>query len=1177
MPGYVRKSLQILGGGFSCLPPVDKVPITDYLLAQNWRVDSLGRLVSRAGYAEKVSIAGAGIAHSAGSFGGIASPLYVGCNSAITAPTSAVYYNGTQVQTGFDGNRIAFASQNGFMYVMNRGNQGRHSAAAGWQPWNLTPPPASPTVAAGSVAGPEVVTAATNANPAVLSVAVAPPTGIVFVSGFTGSWTPCNGQFTATNLTSGTFSIPVNSTSFGAVTGTPLVSAAGPGVTYTYTFQNNSLYVHSLNIAGTTYSFAEGTFDVAKTYNPALTVAAFIADFASYDPNCSVTYAGTGNNVVITPLLAGVSIPISGSDGNTPVTLGTATNLPSGTYQIYITFQSADLSLESNPSGSAAISVTNQAIAVTIPAADAPADARIGFVNIYATGGTLGAPYRIGQVPSTIASPATYFLATIPDLQATQGGIIMSTTNDPPPMASGMIGPHFGVLYSWSTALNINRLFWTDADLPQYWPGSADTQVGNWVDVGDAGEAIVWCSIHGNLLVIYKERSIWMMIGNSPGTATLEKVYDACGLLGQFALAPAGLIDYFIGPNGLCIWDMNEVHEVLGAVLPIFNRSLTNTGSTSPPGSVEAGTAFNSTSLSPYAVALGHANGKLYVSYAELGGTYNTLVYNEGNQPETNVYVATQPGRWFYHRNAIAGIQNGFFGFFFDGVAMLGLTGALSGGAALGLNVDDFRGFLTEDIGTTPIACVYQGHFEDCGQPDVPKVWLEVVVDIELPGVGGSNDTATISVATNNSGTITALGTVSAGGRTQVPFSLSEARAKNLSILLTCPSAYGVILHNVYLYYYEEARYAILATTLPTDLGVGKIKQCKELELDISAPYGTVGIVLLSDLPGNALASRQTPTVAMAGRAIKKYPFAITEGLLWQLVLTGNSSEVFQLYGARLLMRVMAVYVEGYESTAGFVWDSMQQDLGDGDVKTFDELRFDMEAGGASSVTMSTDLPGEAFAVRAGGALTLTAGSTSRAWVTVPLPDPYGASAIEGRSIDLQVTGNTGFKLYKVQARYNRVGRYLMGTAPNGSNDAFTTLEFDFATERVMMFKRIEVDMRAGGTVNITGITDQTAGVLATIFGPTGLTSTARQAVLLPLPPGVRGRLLRLILSSTAAARIYRIRVWCRPLSEPKAQWEWKDFPLDSSDVVATYKNLIAEETSPTWQWVDLDMSVTPG
>ena len=155
-----------------------------------------------------------------------------------------------------------------------------------------------------------------------------------------------------------------------------------------------------------------------------------------------------------------------------------------------------------------------------------------------------------------------------------------------------MIGPHFSRLFAWSTALHKNRLFWTPPNLPQYWPGANDEQIGNWVDVGLDDEEIVWCTTHTNLLVIYKERSIWMLIGSDPGTAQLEQAYDGMGLAGQFALAPAGQIDYFVAPNGLHLFDMSQVHTISGQILPLFNQEVVNEGPLTPPGNVLPGPAL---------------------------------------------------------------------------------------------------------------------------------------------------------------------------------------------------------------------------------------------------------------------------------------------------------------------------------------------------------------------------------------------------------------------------------------------------------------------------------------------------------------------------------------------------------------------------------------------------------
>jgi hypothetical protein len=68
------------------------------------------------------------------------------------------------------------------------------------------------------------ITAATNANPAVLTVThgltTADGPNLIF-KGFTGSWTALNGNHPVTVIDSTHLSVPINSTSFGALTGTP--------------------------------------------------------------------------------------------------------------------------------------------------------------------------------------------------------------------------------------------------------------------------------------------------------------------------------------------------------------------------------------------------------------------------------------------------------------------------------------------------------------------------------------------------------------------------------------------------------------------------------------------------------------------------------------------------------------------------------------------------------------------------------------------------------------------------------------------------------------------------------------------------------------------------------------------------------------------------------------------
>jgi hypothetical protein len=1219
--GYKREKLQLLGGGFNCQPPVDKVPKTDYLQAQNWRVDRFGRLVSRFGYYSKFTIASAGLAHSAFVNGGIEGDYYIGCNNAINPTSSSLYwnFNSSAIATGFDGNRICLACMNGWVYFMNRGNQGRHQHALGAgasQTWNLAAPTNSPV-----------------------------PT-------------------TASN---------------------PSTSAS---VTYNYTTQG-STYVHFLNIAGTIYSFVENGYSAAQ-------LPLVIASLASQDPNCTVSYSGSGSAVVITPIVSNTLVQVSGSDGNTATNLanGAVSSLPNGTYQFYVTFESADQALESNPSPvSVPIALASQS--VTLASVPVSSDARVGIRNIYATGGTLGQPYQMTTIGDNTTTSITFSWS---DLAVTNLGQVMPTTNDPPPAAAGMVGPHFSRLFAWSTAANPNRLFYTDPDLPQYWPGSTDPAEGDWVDVGSEGEAIIWCTVHTNILVIYKERSVWMLVGD-PSTGYLQQMTDATGISGQFAVVNAGNKDYLVGPGGLKVFDMDRIIDAGSEILPLMQNGIAagatpqglTGGIAGSPGSILPGTYYNANSYYPYALALGFAMGKLYIGYAETIGTgtsYNLLVYHEDTK------------RWFTHRNAIGG-ATGFFGFIFDGQEMVGLTGVASGTAA-GFNVDDFRDAYTADPGPAAIPVVYQSHMEDAGLPDSPKQWLEVVVDYEFAG-----DTLTVSVGYNNNSTPgigSQLGTITGIARRQQSFPLNQGagtdgvQAKNITVQIAGSASHLLVLHNVYLYYYEEARLAAAASTLPTDLGIGKVKQCKELELDIDAPFGAT-VNIYSDLPGNALAVRQTPTVsAQAGRAIMRYPLigaagpppTYTEGYVWRVALTtATAGDTFQLYSVRLLMRPVGVYVEAYEAAAGFVWDSMEESfataitkvprtfliaLAATPIKRFRELRLEIDTFN-SGVTYSflTDLPGNAQAVRQTG--TVNTGTAGRRYFNIPLPAginppiegrlcrlqlsgsakfvlydaacevlPVGvyieayeaaagavydsrqidfgsAKAKEAREIELDiettgavtatlysdlptpyqmaqvfqsaavattgrqkivlplttgaapysypigrlfqliVTGTNAYRLYSAKLKIREFGTYLTGDEVTGGA-VWDSTPLDFGSERKKELKRVEFDLQtdAGGTAAVTVYTNQT-GSMAQQYQYNISTGGTRQTIVVPVFPGIRGRLIQIQVWGSGV-RLFAGRVWILPLNEAKAQWTWAPLPI--------------EPTPPQWTWAPFSVNPTP-
>lgn len=581
-------------------------------------------------------------------------------------------------------------------------------------------------------------------------------------------------------------------------------------------------------------------------------------------------------------------------------------------------------------------------------------------------------------------------------------------------------------------------------------------------------------------------------------------------------------------------------------------------------------------------------------------GTTGTSALPAANTGNTLVYFE-QEDRWMYHRNAL-GISR-FYGFLFDGIQMLGLTGttpASGGSDAVAYNIDDFRGFLTEDepvSGSTavPIQCVYQSHFEDAGQPDNQKNWLEVVVD----GIWGADVTVTVYVALDNaiSAPLTELGTFTGtGSRQKHSFPLGDdgMLATNITIAIAWSSTSdsgACEIHNVYLYYYVEARLALAASTLATDLGTAAVKQCKELMLDIDTSGGAVGCNIYSDLPGNVLAVRQTPTIAEnAGRAIWKYPFSVTEGFLWRVALTAAAG-AFRLYSARLLMRPVGVYVEAYESLAGFVYDSEPHTFESGlthiprsfaialaaiPIKRFRELSVEIETfGGDVTVAFLTDLPGNIAATRC--TWTVNTGTNGRRYMRLPLPLAIGAPVynptttygdgafcsyagnpwqslqpansgnapfvgsswwqplpIEGRMCRLQTSGSSKYVIYEASVEFLPVGEYIEAYEAAGGA-VYDSRETDFGSKKPKEARELELDIETTGDVTATVYCDLPGFTMAQCFQNT-VATTGRQKILLPLTLDSApfdypvGRLWRLVINGSNAFRLYGATLKIREL-----------------------------------------------
>ena len=103
------------------------------------------------------------------------------------------------------------------------------------------------------------ISAATNANPAALTItahgldyqSLATSTPVITITGGTGNWVAINGTFIATPTGANTVTIPVDSTAFGALTGTFVVTTRAPRTTglywsithYAYDASNNLIWI----------------------------------------------------------------------------------------------------------------------------------------------------------------------------------------------------------------------------------------------------------------------------------------------------------------------------------------------------------------------------------------------------------------------------------------------------------------------------------------------------------------------------------------------------------------------------------------------------------------------------------------------------------------------------------------------------------------------------------------------------------------------------------------------------------------------------------------------------------------------------------------------------------------------------------------------------------------------
>jgi hypothetical protein len=874
-----REEQRVLAGSLNILTPSDKTIENDAIDLVNMRVDQEG--VLRGGDSFTVLTNVGSPVHTvvrlddyitSQAFATGSLPITFGGAGAflIGAGTSLFYYNVASnsistLSASISGNPLSIVLWNGFIWVMDSAVQIK-----------IDP----------------YVLATNSANP-VSSWVPAPPTTAITATADTSDYT---GAMSGNYTYFVTFAFYYVSTD--PATGLPVIndleSAPGPSVavtavngiasieslpTYTATFAQIRLYraggtqVNALRIK---------TWSGSGSYPFTVSASSPYIDYAS---DASIA----GNPIAPTSGAAGA--PPTPTAAPTAVGGAVVQSTSQNIYTFYETFVN-QAGLESNPGPSSnAVQSLNGIIHLTN--IQVSSDSSTLRRRIYAIGGTLGQAYQIDEITDNTTTTYDALVGGSYDLLITENGIIMPTTNDPPPTSenslgtTGLVGPYFNTLLAWKNA----RMYWSQDGVPLF-PGSEDgSPEGNWVDVGSPDDLIQSITLHALAAVIHKQRSVWILLGD-PVTGNLGPTASRVGTVAKPAATNGGSVDFLISKDGLFLFDLNIEHKQSQKIEPVF-MGVNWIGLGSSDLSVYLWTASAFT-------CVGFLNGTLLIS----DGLTTAFIY----------HIAS--GRWAAFQPFHPGMG-----------AASPISAVCAYGSAFKYWLGDHSGNLLQSSQqvVTGQRLVWQTRFLDQGMGDTPKIYQEIVIDAELNGA-----TAVVYVLFDNTETAPALSTiafpytVTTTGTARQKFYMQLSPDVNdnngsdgsdgqphisVRIEITCvASATPPAIHGLYIYYGVEERDASMRGTQVLDFSTERISLCRKLEVDAA---GQVDLAIWTDTPGGTMASRFTVAgPALGGRGVFEVPMPPNlRGRLWRVdVIPQNTTA--RVYRVRGWMRVVGEAAE---------------------------------------------------------------------------------------------------------------------------------------------------------------------------------------------------------------------------------------------------------------------------
>jgi hypothetical protein len=600
----------------------------------------------------------------------------------------------------------------------------------------------------------------------------------------------------------------------------------------------------------------------------------------------------------------------------TPTIPGGATagggSLADGDYDYYVTFEDVN-GYEGNPSPPVTVTAASGGTATnTITRPNATETDSLGAQvvtgwNLYRQSVSNGmvVAYRLNQAVKAYASTTIDDFGT-PGLQDDASiikfDIPIEFDHDAPPKAAVMANQLFnGRIAVANSADYPNRIWFTNALQPGWFPGAPNDALGNWVDVGtDSGDAVLAMLVRPGMMVIYRQRSIWVQRGDfDDPNGLLQVMVPGMGIVGRRAAVSSAGGDFFCNGGNLYLladWPIPVAENIES----IFRQSVNlRRAAMDSAGQMDEGTRTS--------CALGFDGSRLWFSYSTSAST--------GNEQTFVYHISTK--RWFHH-------PLGYGAFSMGGNIEVGdFLGVDAAGNVFAINTTQQSQYMT-----------WQGRYEDCGHPDREKTFADLVIPNQISG-GGLTVTAKLNkgaeswdVDTLANPTLTrqTIPLIYPSG----PNSGLPLKARNLSVFVEGQG--GPLMSTLetpfLLHYYLEARRGRTFDTGNINHGTVQPKSIDWFEFDIDTTEGAVALTIWSDIPGGLLTIRGAPIPIpqVVGRNVARIvlPDDI-DGRLFRYFLQSAGDWDFALYGYRVRVLPIGVYVDG---TMGEFWDIQPLSIG---------------------------------------------------------------------------------------------------------------------------------------------------------------------------------------------------------------------------------------------------------